>query len=409
MKLTTLFEAKMSPSTLAKQFEKIDGSIGFEIECLLSKHLVAGNRFDYDYDYGDDGDDEARQAYRDSFDSILDDEESEQDEHIKYYQPLREILEEAGLYDYVKNLDYDSSIKPFYTTGCFTVEIVTIPINNKEALLVLRQIFDLLKDYGMVTNDSCGLHINVSTNKTSTNNTDLFKLMMFLGEDYLLSMFDRENNVYTRNMKKELLDTEFNKASYTEMNKIIMQRIGEFGKYYSFNTNKLSLNYIEFRVAGGANYQYRMKEITNTTHMFMYVLYIADNKDYLASLYAKKKAAFISKLKTEVKDDPVFSVIMKIKDVLPVASSLLPSNQPQTEYAEKDLKLTCIFLAQIHEQSKLSTLKLTVDERHSWLEYLNVGLRHGYFNNIFDGKGRDHPMWNYLTGLQTELRKSDRQ
>lgn len=410
MKLTTLLEAKMSPNTLAKQFDKIDGSIGFEIECLLSKKLVKGNDnrfeyYDYDYDYDDDESESQRASY-DSFDSILydDDEESVQENEVKYYPYLREILEDAGLYSYIKNLDYDSSIKTFHSTDCFTVEVVTNPIDSKEALSVLQQLFDLLDEYGMVTNSSCGLHINISTNKTNMNNTDLFKLMVFLGEDYLLKMFNRENNVYTQNMKKELEDTEFNKASHTEMNNIIMQRINEFGKYYSFNGVKLIHNYIEFRIAGGKDYQHRMNDITKATHLFMYVLYIADNKDYLASLYAKKKAAFISKLKTEVKNDPVFTVIMKIKKVVPAASSLLPLNQPRNEYAEKDLKLTCVFLAQICEQGKLSTLKLTVNERHSWLEYLNIGLSHGYFNNILGGQGKDHPMWKYLTQLQTELR-----
>ena len=412
MKLATLLEAKMSPSTMAKQFEKIDGYIGFEIECLLSKKLVKGNigRFDNDDDDDDDDSFSRRRASHDSFDSILyDEQDDEQDEQIKYFPYIREILEDAELYQYIKALDYDSSIKLYQHTDCFTVEIVTKPINSKEALDVLQQLFDLLDDYGMITNDSCGLHVNISTNKTSNKNTDLFKLMIFLGEDYLLKMFNRENNLYTQNMKKELLDAEFNKASHAEMNNVIMQRISEFGKYYSFNSIKLTQNYIEFRVAGGKDYQYRMDEITKATHMFMYVLYIADNKDYLASLYAKKKAAFISKLKTEVKDDPAFTVIMKIKKIIPAASTLLPSNQPQNEYAEKDLKLTCIFLAQICEQGKLHTLTLTAKERRYWVEYLNDGLRHGYFNNIFGGQGKDHPMWKYLTELETELRKSDRQ
>lgn len=107
MKLTTLLEAKMSPSTLIKQFEKIDGFIGFEIECLLSKKLVKGTTSEYNYDYGEEEDDfDGQSASHNSFDDMWydnDDEESVQNDQEKYYPHLREILEDA--------LDYISILK----------------------------------------------------------------------------------------------------------------------------------------------------------------------------------------------------------------------------------------------------------------------------------------------------------
>ena len=85
-------------------------------------------------------------------------------------------------------------------------EIVSPHIPASQALEVLNKFYATAKAYGFYSNESTGLHINVSL----PSNTDILKLALFVGDQHILKTFDREDNEYATSVLAQLqgLDPE---------------------------------------------------------------------------------------------------------------------------------------------------------------------------------------------------------
>jgi hypothetical protein len=154
------------------------------------------------------------------------------------------------------------------------------------------------KKTGCYTNDSTGLHINVSVPDFSREKLDYVKLALLLGDEYVLSEFDREGNTFAKSALKRVKDNIREKPEEAKQlldkmktglsdiaSKIIHS--GATEKYTSINTKD---GYIEFRSPGGDWLDADIPKIENTLLRFVVALDAAVDpqkyrKEYLTKLY----------------------------------------------------------------------------------------------------------------------------
>lgn len=92
------------------------------------------------------------------------------------------------------NVEPDPSIT--VTEGQLGVEIVSPPQPLEETLKDLDKIVQWAHNIHATTNSSTGLHINISVPGYNVNTLDYTKLVLFSGDNYILSQFDRSMNSF---------------------------------------------------------------------------------------------------------------------------------------------------------------------------------------------------------------------
>lgn len=180
------------------------------------------------------------------------------------------------------------------------LEFVSPPLPLNEILSDLRKVVAWCRDRGNYTNDSTGLHMNVSVPGYSLDKLDYVKLALFLGDEYVLKEFGRESNTYCKSalskIRKEINDenrqavlTKLSQALNTTASKTIHGGITD--KYTSINTKS---NYIEFRSPGGDWLNTDIDKLENTLLRFVVALNIAIDPDAYKQEYAKKLYKLLS-------------------------------------------------------------------------------------------------------------------
>jgi hypothetical protein len=84
-----------------------------------------------------------------------------------------------------------------------------LPID--EILGDLNKVKAWAKEYGCYTNDSTGLHINISVPGYSRENLDFVKLALLMGDKYVLDAFGRTGNTYAKSALGIIKDAVRNK------------------------------------------------------------------------------------------------------------------------------------------------------------------------------------------------------
>lgn len=194
----------------------------------------------------------------------------------------------------------DSSLEPDDRED-FGLEIVSPPMPLNQALEKLQQVTDWANsDAGNAyTNSSTGLHMGVSV-PFKGGDVDYLKLILFLGDEYVLQSFGREANTYTKSaMSKfrenikggradpmgaiKLMQSGLLELAYRE----IQKGVGE-GKYTSAHIQK---GYIEFRSAGGdwlAEENADPEKLSSTLLRYARAMSLAANPNEERREYAKK-------------------------------------------------------------------------------------------------------------------------
>jgi hypothetical protein len=178
------------------------------------------------------------------------------------------------------------------------LEFVSPPMPIDEMISDLNKVKAWAGQQGVYTNDSTGLHINISVPDYSINKLDYVKLAILMGDEYILDLFGRSGNTYAKSamgkiksalkqkpeaaaqimdLMKQGLDGAATKAIHT----------GITDKYTSINTKT---GYIEFRSPGGDWLDSNFDKIENTLLRFTVALSAAINpeayrKEYLTKLY----------------------------------------------------------------------------------------------------------------------------
>ena len=86
------------------------------------------------------------------------------------------------------------------------LEFVSPPLPIDEILSDLNKVKQWAKVYGCYTNDSTGLHINISVPNYSRENLDFVKLALLMGDEYVLDNFGRAGNTYAKSAMKLVRD-----------------------------------------------------------------------------------------------------------------------------------------------------------------------------------------------------------
>jgi hypothetical protein len=194
----------------------------------------------------------------------------------------------------------DSSLQPDDRED-FGLEIVSPPMPLEQALEKLEQVCDWANspEGNCYTNSSTGLHMGVSV-PFKGGDVDYLKLILFLGDEYVLQSFGREANTYTKSaMSKfrenikggradpmgaiKLMQSGLLELAYRE----IQKGVGE-GKYTSAHIQK---GYIEFRSAGGdwlAEENADPEKLSSTLLRYARAMQIAANPSEERREYAKK-------------------------------------------------------------------------------------------------------------------------
>jgi hypothetical protein len=180
------------------------------------------------------------------------------------------------------------------------LEFVSPPLPIEELLSDLNKVKAWADKTGCYTNDSTGLHINVSVPGWSGdyNQLDYVKLAVLLGDEFVLDSFGRAGNTYAKSaMGKIRSIIKQNPAKAQEllqrmksgMDQLASKAIhsGVTEKYTSINTKN---GYIEFRSPGGDWLNDNFAEIENTLRRFTVALSAAVDpemyrKEYLKKLY----------------------------------------------------------------------------------------------------------------------------
>jgi hypothetical protein len=188
-------------------------------------------------------------------------------------------------------------------------EIVTPVMDLKTGMATLKKVLAIISnDDLMYTSTSTGLHINVGTWKGDEFlRIDLLKLLTIYNGKYINDLFGRNNNDYTRDKLKTLLnsitigDVSDYKSSILYLNNFI---ISVAQKQEAVNvSNLVHLGYLEFRSAGGGDYETNTTEIEHQIGRIIRSIDIASDptayrQQYLASLaklVGKRTAAITDK------------------------------------------------------------------------------------------------------------------
>lgn len=187
------------------------------------------------------------------------------------------------------------------------LEFVSPPMSLSEMTQALADVRKFASNMSCYTDDSCGLHINVSV--PNMDNLDVFKLLVFLGDKYVLREYGRGLSIYcksayqkmaanSKNLKAEQLEYFLQKVNDTASRKMQTEIIDTLmngikgQKYVSTNLHMDGDNveYIEFRSPGGdwINHAETGNLIQNTINRFVVAMDIACDPSRYKQEYAKK-------------------------------------------------------------------------------------------------------------------------
>jgi hypothetical protein len=178
------------------------------------------------------------------------------------------------------------------------LEFVSPPMPIDEMISDLNKVKAWAKRENCYTNDSTGLHINISVPNYTLAKLDYVKLALLMGDEYVLDLFGRSGNTYAKSAIgkiKTMLQRNPDIAPQVmdkmreHMEDIATKAIhsGTTDKYTSINTKT---GYIEFRSPGGDWLDANFDKIENTLLRFTVALSAAIDpkayrQEYLKKLY----------------------------------------------------------------------------------------------------------------------------
>jgi hypothetical protein len=199
------------------------------------------------------------------------------------------------------------------------LELVSPPMKLEEGMKILKFITTWMDDNEIETNSSTGLHINISI--AHLDKLDPLKLVLFMGEKKMLTDFDRIGNQYTIPQISGIISNISNRGLLNITDKgargliDIARNCLSKDKYRTANLSKIEHGYIEFRVAGGHNYQKKFDTIETSIMKILTALDIACDPDADKDEYLKKVYGIFNKTKENIENKSLN--LMTTHSVLP--------------------------------------------------------------------------------------------
>jgi hypothetical protein len=273
---------------------QIDDDSGFFDDVGLRWMSDVANNYDLDWPYmtGGGGNDGSR-----DWESIGDSLQDTIDMPVKVSSGYHNATRKEGLWI----VEPDTSLSPDDRED-FGLEIVSPPMPLLTALEKLQEVCDWANDStegNAYTNSSTGLHMGVSV-PFKGGDVDYLKLILFLGDEYVLQQFGREANTYCKSamskFKENIKGGRSDPMSVIKLmqhgllelaHKEIQKGVGD-GKYTSAHIQK---GYIEFRSPGGdwlAEESADPEKLQSTMLRFARAMSLAANPAEERREYAKK-------------------------------------------------------------------------------------------------------------------------
>ncbi len=151
----------------------------------------------------------------------------------------------------------------------------------------------MAQQLGLYTNSSTGMHINVSI----PEKIDLLKLAVFLGDQYVLAQFGRQDSKYAisaqQNIARQIQGSDIPLGKQTASDYAKLQKIAKMAT--GSHTASISDNgkYISFRHAGG-DYLADYAKIFNTVGRFIRAMLIASDPNAYVQEYKSKVNKLLS-------------------------------------------------------------------------------------------------------------------
>jgi hypothetical protein len=273
---------------------QIDDDSGFFDDVGLRWMSDVANNYDLDWPYmtGGGGNDGSR-----DWDSIGDSLHNAVDMPVKVSSGYHNATRKEDLWI----VEPDTSLEPDDRED-FGLEIVSPPMPLLTALEKLQEVCDWANDStegNAYTNSSTGLHMGVSV-PFKGGDVDYLKLILFLGDEYVLKSFGREANTYCKSAMSKFKENikggradpmgaiKLMQSGLIELaHKEIQKGVGD-GKYTSAHIQK---GYIEFRSPGGdwlAEESADPEKLQSTMLRFARAMSLAANPAEERREYAKK-------------------------------------------------------------------------------------------------------------------------
>jgi len=272
---------------------QIDDDSGFFNDAGLRWMSDVANEYDLDWPYmtgsGSNGGSREWDEIGDSLHSAI-------DMPVKVSSNYHSTPRREGLWI----VEPDTSLQPDDSED-FGLEIVSPPLPLEQALEKLEQVCDWANspEGNCYTNSSTGLHMGVSV-PFKGGDVDYLKLILFLGDEYVLRSFGREANTYTKSaMSKFKENIKGGRSDPMSVIKLMQHGLLELahkelqkgvgtGKYTSAHIQQ---GYIEFRSAGGdwlAEENADPEKLSSTMLRFARAMSLAANPAEERREYAKK-------------------------------------------------------------------------------------------------------------------------
>ncbi len=183
----------------------------------------------------------------------------------------------------------DGSIQADAHTPGTGMELVSAPQPLHHALNDLHVMFEWMRQQHHYTNESTGLHVNVSyQDRTHMQKVDRLKLVLLLGEKQIQGMFNRLLNSYTQShvdiLQTAITQAAKKRARWTQIREVqqlirVLNAALDQSKYRTINFGKLEKGYLEFRIMGNQNYHENWMKVKNVIMRYAHVLKLALDPD----------------------------------------------------------------------------------------------------------------------------------
>lgn len=225
-----------------------------------------------------------------------------------------------------------------------SAEVVSPPLPVKQAIDALQTFYNMSKEHKFYTGAEyhTGLHINVSI----PGKLDILKLALFLGDQYILQLFKRENNEYVESIMKSIIErmNEDNESA-EEANELVrmmtkktglksvLNELGRMAKDISDDHNaSISYNgkWVSFRHAGG-DYLNNYTDVYNVLGRFVRAMVIASDSTAYKQEYIQKLLKLVPRY--EEPNKSLMSITQYRTTPIPIViRGFYPTGSPRASY-----------------------------------------------------------------------------
>lgn len=205
------------------------------------------------------------------------------------------------------------------------IELVSPPMPLDECLDAIDSVFDWAGVIGAESNKSTGFHIGVSLPKEKMATLDPIKLILFLGDEYVLKKFNRDSNEFAKSSLRKIY-SNLGTIGNNHINPDVMlakmkkgldaEAVAAWGAVYASQEKHVSVNvsrlpvYVEFRSAGDDYFDQR-DDIKLTMLRYVKAMTIAADPNAEKKEYAKKLYKLLSRYSTNKSEDIIRQFVQK--------------------------------------------------------------------------------------------------